>query len=142
MDYQRLKTLDAEQSAAMTLEEAAAYWQGPVTRPLPCYINYRTLLAVMLDPARLEALRAAVKAQWPTVDDMLAHVGNRDGSAGGLDVSLPATQAQLSGFVAAGLLAAAEAAELVALGTETVSRAIAAGLGSDPQPAQFRRVRS
>lgn len=128
MDYQRLKTLDAEQSAAMTPEEAAAYWQGPVTRPLPCYINYRTLLAVMLDPARLEALRAAVKAQWPTVDDMLAHVGNRDGSAGGLDVSLPATQAQLAGFVAAGLLAAAEAAELVALGTETVSRYADAGL--------------
>jgi hypothetical protein len=86
------------------------------TVPKKSFITYRTIAQIVASPVSLETISATIKATMPTIHIMLTQVGDTDGSAGGIDISHPATAAQIDTLAAAGLFTQAQCDEIKSLG--------------------------
>lgn len=135
MDYSALKNLiDADATLAQWVTDrrdqdiADALNAPAVESPKPYYVNARTLMAVA-DIQTAETVLAALKAQSPTLFEIMLRVGSTDGTTGGVDVSLDATRAFIDQLQAGGAISVEQAAAIKGLGRQMVGKAQAAGLG-------------
>lgn len=130
MDYYKLWLLIKDQTGSD--DEITDWANAPsIEHRDPYYISYRSVLAVIADPVRLEAIAAVLKANYPTTHEIMLQVGDTNGSAGGLSLGSEATRIFIQSLATpqgGSLLTQDEANSLCALGVRMVSPAENAGL--------------
>jgi len=101
--------------ASLSDEEAATEINGmTVTERKSRRITYRDVLAVVRDPAVVEAVASYVQTKMPTVDGMLRTYS----AEGGIDTFYEETRAQIDALVGPTPLTQAQADVLKTLGLE------------------------
>lgn len=88
--------------ADLSDSDAAAALSVPTVSTRPYYVSYRTLASVDLGAA--DAVMGALRQSHPDLATLMLQSGATDGTAGGVDVSLPATRAMIDQFVAGGII--------------------------------------
>jgi len=132
-DYRALRALiddDPEMAELSDLQVAQALNAQTETRLVNRWITKRTILSefgLADGTTMIETLRVAAESNpaMANVLDLLEEVAE----GGGLNIGHPNTRVAMPLMVSAGIITQAQADQLLALGTETVSRAQVAGLG-------------
>lgn len=115
IDQALLNILSMADYTGLSDADASAKLSTATVTPRPYYVSYRTLASV--DLAAADAVMAALQSAHPSLYQLMLQAGDTDGSAGGVDVSLAATQAMIDQFAASGVITADQATAIKALGT-------------------------